>query len=108
LEGLPETHKDAWMDIVQTNVLNYRQARNDEEEKHICPLQLDLIERLIYEYTESGEIVCSPYGGIGSEPTTAIKCGRKAIAFELKPNYWKIGCKNCDTAEKELLQVKML
>ena len=108
LEGLPETHKDSWMNIVQTNVLNYRQAKNNEEEKHICPLQLDLIEQLIYEYTEPGEVVCSSYGGIGSEPVTAIKCSRKAVAFELKPNYWKIGCKNCDNAEKEMLQERMM
>jgi DNA modification methylase len=104
LEGLPNTHPDSWMDIIQTNVLNYREARGDEEEKHICPLQLDLIEKLILEYTKRGEVIVSPYGGVGSEPYVALKFGRKAIASELKEQYWKIGCKNLVKADFENTQ----
>lgn len=99
LEGLPPIHSNCWMDIVQTNVLNYKAGRSEEEEKHICPLQLDLIERLILEYTKPSEVVYTPYGGIGSEGYQAIKLGRKAILSELKPNYWKFGCRNLNEAE---------
>lgn len=108
LEGLPETHRNCWMDIQQTNVLNYRKAKSEEEEKHICPLQLDLIERLLIEYTGEGDVVLSPYGGIGSESYQAIRLNRKAISFELKAGYWQLGCKNLMTAEKENTQEKMI
>lgn len=94
LEGLPESHPNCWMDIVQTNVLNSKGVKDDASEKHICPLQLDLIERLILEYTKSGEVVMSPYGGIASEGVSAIKLNRKAILAELKPEYWYTGIKN--------------
>jgi len=108
LKGLPETHKNAWMDINQTNVLNYRKAKSEEEEKHICPLQLDLIEALVLEYTKPGEVVHTSYGGIGSELVTSVKLGRKAIGSELKSNYWKLGCKNLRNAEKENTQRRLL
>jgi DNA modification methylase len=104
LEGLPREHKNCLMDIQQTNVLNYRQAKSEEEEKHICPLQLDLINKMIGEYSGEGDIVFTPYGGIGSEPYTALKMWRKAISAELKPNYWKINCKNLSKAEVEVTQ----
>jgi DNA modification methylase len=108
LDGLPESHPNCWMNINQTNVLNYRKAKSEEEEKHICPLQLDLIGLLLDEYTKKGDIVMSPYGGIGSEGYEAIKRYRKPILFELKPNYWQLGCKNLAIAEKEITQVRML
>lgn len=104
LEGLPLTHANCWMDIVQTNVLNYKAGRSEEEEKHICPLQLDLIERLILEYTKPDEVIYTPYGGIGSEGYQAIKLDRKAILSELKPNYWKFGCRNLSEAEIAITQ----
>ncbi len=107
LEDLPDIHSDCWMNIIQTNVLNYRQAKG-EEEKHICPLQLDLIELLIREFTQPGDIVNTPYGGIGSEGYEAIKLGRKAILFELKSEYWKLGCKNLRNAELEITQERMI
>lgn len=108
LDGLPQYNENCLMDITQTDVLNYRKARSEEEEKHICPLQLGLIEKLIAEYTEPGDIVMSPYGGVGSEGYKAILMGRKAISFELKPNYWKLGCKNQAVAEQEITQVMMI
>jgi len=99
LEGLPSNHPNCWMDIAQTNVLNAKGVKEDQASKHICPLQLDLIERLILEYTGIGEIVYSPYGGVGSEPYEAIKLGRKAIASELKPEYWRTQVNNLIEAE---------
>ena len=108
LEGLPATHPDCWMDIVQTNVLNYKAGRSEEEEKHICPLQLDLIERLILEYTKPGEIVLTPYGGIGSEGVTAVKLNRYTILAELKPEYFRTGIFNLIEAEISRTQEVMI
>lgn len=107
LEGLPSTHPDCWMDIQQTNVLNAKGVKDDEAERHICPLQLDLIRRLILEYTKPGEIVADPYGGIGSTGYEAVKLGRKVIMSELKPEYWRTGCKNLMNANVESNQVEL-
>lgn len=108
LEGLPGSHPNAWMDIKQTNVLNAKGVKEDAASKHICPLQLDLIERLILEYTQPGEVVLTPYGGIGSEGYQAIKLGRKAILAELKPEYWRTNCHNLTQAEIEITQAMMI
>jgi DNA modification methylase len=83
-----------WMDISQTNVLQYTTARGENDEKHICPLQLDVIERVILLYSNEGETVLSPFGGIGSEGYQAIKMGRKSISIELKPSYFEINKRN--------------
>lgn len=99
IDGLPVGNNDCWFDINQTNVLNARIARDNEDEKHICPLQLDLIEKLILEYTQPGEIVQTPFGGIGSEGYQAIRAGRKAVLFELKDSYWRQGVKYLEEAE---------
>lgn len=107
LDRLPKNHADAWMDIEQTDVLNFRAAKDPEDQKHICPLQLDLIERLILEYTRPGDIVLSPFGGIASEGYQAVKLGRKAILFELKSGYWKQGVKYLKEIEKQSQQVEM-
>ena len=83
-----------WMDIRQTNVLQYTTARGENDEKHICPLQLDVIERLILLYSNEGETIFSPFGGIGSEGYQALKMGRKSISIELKESYFKTNVKN--------------
>ncbi|PNX47081.1 MAG: hypothetical protein BV456_11460 [Thermoplasmata archaeon M8B2D] len=83
-----------WMDISQTNVLQYTTARDQNDEKHICPLQLDVIERLILLYSNKGETILSPFGGIGSEGYQALKMNRKSISIELKPSYFEINKKN--------------
>lgn len=83
-----------WMDINQTDVLNVRAARDDKDEKHLCPLQLDLIERAIYLWSNAGDAVLSPYMGIGSEGWGAIKAGRKFVGFELKDAYFMQAVKN--------------
>lgn len=78
-----------WMDIQQTNVLNRQGAREQGDEKHICPLQLDVIERCVKLWSNPGETVFSPFMGIGSEGYQAVQFGRKFFGCELKPAYFK-------------------
>ncbi len=90
-----------WMDINPSDTLQRESAREDNDERHICPLQLQVIERGIELWTNPGDIVFSPFGGIGSEPYTAIKMGRRAVAIELKESYFKQMCINVGNAENE-------
>lgn len=83
-----------WMDINQSNTLNGRFAREDADERHICPLQLDLIFRAIDLWTLKGDVVFSPFAGIGSEGFVALQNGRKFIGVELKESYWKTAKQN--------------
>lgn len=84
-----------WMDIDYGNTLQgYRDGRDGNDEKHICPLQLDTIERLIHLYSNKGDTVFTPFMGIGSEVYQAIKMNRKAIGFELKESYFDLAKKN--------------
>lgn len=94
LDDLPEFDEWVWFDINQTNVLNTKQARDDKDEKHICPLQLDLIAKCVLKYSNDRDVCASFFGGIGSEPTTFIKLNRRAYAVELKDTYFKILLKN--------------
>lgn len=87
-----------WWDIRQTNVLNAKIARGDADEKHICPLQLDVIERITELYSNRGDTVFTPFMGIGSEVYQALKMGRKGIGIELKPEYFEIAVGNCKEA----------
>lgn len=96
-----------WMDIDQTNVLNGRTARESDDERHVCPLQLDLIERAIRLWSNEGDVVLSPFAGIGSEGYIAMKTKRKFIGCELKESYWKQACKNIRAAEVETLSGTM-
>lgn len=90
-----------WMDINQTNVLNKKGARDEKDEKHICPLQLDFIQRCIVMWSNAGDTVFSPFTGIGSEGYVSLKNGRKFIGTELKPSYFKQASYNLKTAEAE-------
>lgn len=90
-----------WTDINETNVLNVVQARETDDERHLCPLQLDVIERCVGLWSNPGEIVFSPFGGIGSEGYTALKMGREAILCELKESYWRSGILNLERAIQE-------
>lgn len=84
-----------WMDINYSNTLQgYRNAREDDDEKHICPLQLDTIERLIHLYTNKGDTVFTPFMGIGSEVYQAVKMDRYGVGFELKESYFNLAQKN--------------
>lgn len=90
-----------WMDINPSNTLQYRAARENSDERHICPLQLDVIERAIKLWSNPGDIVFSPFGGIGSEGYVAVKDGRQFIGIELKKSYFDLACKNLNAAVEE-------
>lgn len=90
-----------WMDINPSNTLQYRAARENSDERHICPLQLDVIERAIKLWSNPGDLVLSPFGGIGSEGYVAIKDGREFIGIELKKSYFDLACKNLNAAVEE-------
>jgi len=88
-----------WMDIDYGNTLQgMRDARGEKDEKHICPLQLDTIERIIHLYSNKGDTIYTPFLGIGSEVYQAVKMGRKAIGHELKESYFAIAKSNCAKA----------
>lgn len=93
-----------WWDINQTNVLNFQIARSDKDEKHICPLQLDLIERACEIWSNPGDVVLSPFAGIGSEGYVSLKTGRRFVGVELKPSYYRIAGQNLRRAEEETQQ----
>lgn len=83
-----------WYDIDYSRTLQYRSGRDGNDEKHITPLQLDTIERILHLYSNEGEVVFSPFGGIGSEGFQALKMGRKSISIELKDSYFNLNVKN--------------
>ncbi|KHJ56285.1 DNA methylase [Aureimonas altamirensis] len=83
-----------WMDINQTRTLQYRQGRDEKDELHISPLQLDVIERCIDLWSAPGDVVLTPFLGIGSEVFGAVTMGRRGIGFELKPSYFRQAVKN--------------
>lgn len=87
-----------WMDIRLRRLLPDENSKEHPEERHICPLQLDVIERLVQLYSNPGDVVLSPFGGIGSEPFTAVKLGRRAIAIELKKSYYNKMVRNVEMA----------
>lgn len=96
-----------WYDIDYSRTLNYREGRQSEDEKHICPLQLDTIERIILLYSNKGETVFSPFGGIGSEGYQALKMGRKSISIELKESYFDLNVRNHNSANEEKSQLTL-
>jgi DNA modification methylase len=91
-----------WTDINETNTLQYYLAREKDDEKHICPLQLETIERCIKLYSNPGETVFTPFMGIGSEAFMAVKLGRKAIGIELKESYFKVAVNNLNSIQNTL------
>jgi len=90
-----------WFDIDQQRVLNYQLGRDNMDEKHICPLQLDVIERSIDLWTNAGDTVLSPFAGIGSEGHCAIKQGRRFVGVELKESYFTVAARNLAKAESD-------
>ena len=87
-----------WTDIRQTNTLQFRTARDSDDERHICPLQLDVIERAIQLWSNPGDTVWSPFLGIASEGYVAVQQGRKFIGAELKASYFKLAKRNMEMA----------
>ena len=93
-----ELASPVWMQVNQTKVLNGRQAKGDQDEKHICPLQLDVIERCLTLYSNPGDLVLDPFNGIGSTGYQAVKMGRRYIGVELKPEYAKQAARFLESA----------
>jgi superfamily II DNA or RNA helicase len=88
-----------WMDINPSDTLQFRSAREQNDERHICPLQLEVIERAIELWSSPGDTVLSPFAGIGSEGYVALQHGRKFIGAELKRSYWQQACANLKLAK---------
>ena len=106
VESLPldkwqELASPVWMTVDQGRVLNGKMARNEHDERHICPLQLDVIENALTLWSAPGDVVFSPFGGIGSEGYCSVRMGRKFIGAELKPEYWKHACEYLRAADAE-------
>lgn len=89
-----------WDDINQSDTLNFREGRDSDDERHICPLQLDVIERCLQLWSLPGDLVWTPFMGIGSEVYMSLKTGRKAIGAELKTSYFNLALRNIEMAEK--------
>lgn len=91
-----------WTTIRESETLNARMGRESSDERHIAPLQLEFIRRCVLLYSNPGELVLSPFGGIGSEPYVAVRHGRRAVSCELKPSYWTSACHVLDDLEAEM------
>ena len=96
-----------WMDVNPSRTLQYKSARENEDERHICPLQLDVIERGIDLWSAPDDLVLSPFAGIGSEGYVAVKKGRRFVGVELKPSYFNLACKNLAEAEREASELTL-
>lgn len=96
-----------WFDIDQTKTLNIQAARDENDEKHVCPLQLDTIARCLELWTNEGDTVLSPFAGVGSEGYQSLKMGRKFIGMELKKSYYDQAVKNLGRIEYESRQLKL-
>lgn len=100
-------HSPCWWDINQSDTLNARAARDGRDERHICPLQLPVIERLVNLYTNPGDIVFTPFMGIGSEVYQSVLMGRRGIGIELKTAYYNCAVENMKNADTENAQVSI-
>lgn len=96
-----------WMDIDYSNTLNRTAARDEKDEKHICPLQLDTIDRAINLWSNKGDVVLTPFMGIGSEVYQSILDERKGIGFELKDSYFREAVKNIQVAEAKVNEERL-
>lgn len=94
-----EYARPVWHGIRETDVLSARQARDNDDERHLCPLQLPVIERAVRLWSAPGETVLSPFAGIGSEGVGALRHGRRFVGIELKPAYWRAAARNLRSAE---------
>lgn len=90
-----------WWNIRESDTLNYQTAREEQDERHICPLQLSFIERCVRLWSNPGELILSPFAGIGSEGHVSILNRREFVGCELKPSYWQSAVKNLQMAEHE-------
>ena len=95
------------MDIDQSNTLQFRAAREDKDNRHICPLQLDVIERCSQLWSNPGDVILDPFAGIGSTGYVAVSTERKFIGIELKPGYFDVACKNLGAAVEKLREGRL-
>jgi DNA modification methylase len=96
-----------WFDINQTRVLSSEMARDEQDEKHVCPLQLDTIERCLELWSNPGDVVFTPFAGIGSEVYCAVEAGREAIGIELKESYYQQAVKNLLSLKRSKKQLEI-
>jgi DNA modification methylase len=96
--------RPVWLGIRETHTLNAAVARDNADERHLHPLQLDFIERCVRLWSNPGETVLTPFAGIGSEVYTAVKLGRRGIGVELKPSYWRTAVDNLQRLENEMAE----
>ena len=94
-----------WFDINQSRTLNFKAGRAEDDVKHICPLQLDVIERAMDLWSAPNDLVFSPFTGVGSEGYVAIKMGRRFIGSELKPSYYDVAIKNIADAKRDTMDL---
>lgn len=99
VEKWQEWASPVWMTVNQTKVLNVKSARSINDEKHLCPLQLDVIDRALVMWSNAEDVVLSPFMGIGSEGYCSLKAGRRFVGVELKPEYFRQACENLKGAE---------
>jgi len=97
-----------WDDIRINRVLPFKESKDEEDEKHVHPLQLDVIERIITLWSNPGEVVFTPFMGVGSEVYCAVSMGRRGVGVELKPSYYRQAEKNIATAEDETVEQESL
>lgn len=103
-----EWARPCWLGVRETRTLNAQVAREDADERHLHPLQLDFIERCVRLYSNPGETVLSPFAGIGSEVYAARRLGRHGIGIELKPSYWRTAVTNLQRLDSELSSPTLL
>lgn len=101
LEQWQEWASPVWTTVQQSNVLNVKAAKSANDERHLCPLQLDVIERALIMWSNAGDTVLSPFMGIGSEGYCSLKAGRKFIGTELKEQYWRQACEYLKGADSQ-------
>lgn len=113
IDRIAHTHEDfpvslwqqyaspVWMDINPSDTLQYRSARENDDERHICPLQLEVIRRAMKLWSKEGDLVFSPFMGIGSEGHVALSMGRRFVGSELKRSYWEQAHRNLESTSRE-------
>jgi len=101
LDQWQEWASPVWMSVQQSNVLNVKAAKDANDERHLCPLQLDVIDRALIMWSNPDDVVLSPFMGIGSEGVCSLKLGRKFIGVELKESYWRQACRYLDAQDRQ-------
>ena len=96
-----------WFDVKRTDVLNAKLSKDEHDEKHICPLQLEVIKRAVELWTNPNDIVFTPFLGIGSEVYQSLKMGRRGVGIELKESYFNQAVQNCKSVEESFKQTSL-